>query len=391
MADDDLINTFFRKYTTREETMYRLPMEVDINDFWPKELLFRQQHGSRLQLHSAEGPSYFFVRTRSFTDAANQITGMARTDSDFSVFSDLYRDSLTDEAYYSSMIEGAFSTREKARSLIESGKEPENKDELMIRNNYRALQFVLEQLDAPVSEALICRIGEILTDGTTDPETKPGYRDAPVYILSPAGKVIYTAPDADKVPGMMNELIEYINDPSVHPIEKAVISHIFFVTVHPFFDGNGRTARALTYMILLKAGYDFFRLIPISGILSEERSRYYKAIRACQDPGNGPDLTYFSDFYTCMLAGTLQSVKVRLQAMEAFRTVQEKLDPGKDSRVIRGAWWMVTDNVSTVTIEKWKGKFGVSFETARKDLMTLAGSGFVSARREGHRLFFDRQ
>ncbi len=389
MAEENLIKTFFDQYTTREETMYRLPFGRNIASFWEEELSYRKEHAVKLPLHSWDGKEYFYVQTADFLAAADSITKMARQMIPDPLFGEGFNENLADEAYFSSAIEGAYSTREKARAFIESGKEPVNKDERMILNNYHALQFVMENLDYGINEGSIIHIGELLTEGTEDASFTPGYRNAPVTILNPIGEKIYTAPDAKYVSPMMDELLAYLDDRSVHPIEKAVIAHVFFVTVHPFFDGNGRTARALTYSILLKAGYDFFRFVPISGILSQERSRYYKTLRACQDPENGYDFTYFSNFYAGCLSRTLHSVQTRLSGMKLYRNAAEKLDPEKDARILKGAYWLVSNDIKTISAEKWKNKFGVSFETARKDLLKLEEIGFFQKRTEGHKVFFD--
>ncbi|MBR6473081.1 MAG: Fic family protein [Firmicutes bacterium] len=382
----DLIKFFYDKYMTKEEIMYRLPLELNIDDFWTEELEYRRSGARVLPLHFYDGKAYMYNRTAEFIRSADVITSMARNTSDTSVFADLGDGSLIDEAYYSSIIEGAFSTREKAHALVESGREPSDKDERMILNNYNALRFVLDNLDYPVTENLIIRIGQILTEGTD--ESIQGYRDDNVYVMSHTGKVIYTAPDPQYIKDMMSELVDYINDPEIHPVERAVIAHVFFVTIHPFFDGNGRTARALTYMILLKAGYDFFKYVPISGILSEERGRYYKAIRASQNEANGYDLTYFTNYYSSLLAKTVRSVGSRLKVMDRLSKLKALLDPEKDVRLIKGAVWLATEDVAVITAEKWRNKFGVSFETARKDLMKLTELGFLKRRVDGHKVSY---
>lgn len=380
---------FYDKYTTKDETMYRLPMKVNIKEFWPEELRYRMEKAHSLPLHSYDGHKYFYNATEEYINAADVITEMARNASDTSVFAELTHGSIAEEAFYSSVIEGAYSTREKAHALIDSQREPIDKDERMILNNYKALQFVSDNLDSPVSHELILRIGEMLTDGTLEEGVTAGYRDDIVYVKSRFGEIIYTAPPADCVRPMMDQLIAYMNDKHVHPIEKAVVSHVYFVTIHPFFDGNGRTARALTYMILLKSGYDFFRLVPISGILAEKRGQYYKALQASQDRENGCDYTYFVNFYTELLAETLESVKKRIAAMDKYRRVKEKLNPDSEGRLIKGACWLATEDIESITTEKWRKKFAVSFETARKDLNTLEEKGFLKKRTEGRKAFFD--
>ncbi len=385
--EQNLIEHFFDMYTNKEETLYRLPMAVSIDDFWPEELAYRREKAKELPLHSSDGTPCWFVETDEFLKSADVITEMARNTSPSSIFSILDSSGIMDEAYYSSIIEGAYSTRENAKELIASGRNPKDKNEQMIINNYRALEFVLEHLDYPVNHEIILKIGEILTDGLLEDDTRAGYRDDLVYVVSHTGETIYTAPDAACVPRMMNELISFMNDSRVHPVIRAVISHAYFVTIHPFFDGNGRTARALTYMILLKAGYDFFRMVPISGILSEERSMYYRALRSCQNKENGHDLTYFVNFYTSLLAGTVSSARNHLKNLQKYEKLKEQMD--EDSRILKGAFWLASEDIHVITAKKWKNKLKVSFETARQDLKALESLGFLTSRREGRNIFFD--
>lgn len=83
-------------------------------------------------------------------------------------------------------------------------------------------------------------------------------------------EVIYTPPKADDVQWMMDDLLKFLHSTAVeiHPILRAVIFHYYFVYIHPFHDGNGRTARALTYMYLIQNGYSFFQYFSISSIVS---------------------------------------------------------------------------------------------------------------------------
>ena len=301
-----------------------------------------------------------------------------------------HEDSIIDEAYYSSAIEGAYSTRAQAHELIQSGKPPASRDERMIINNYAALRFVLDHLDTPINEAFVLETARILTDGTLDPGTKPGWRDGPVQVISGRQEIVYTAPDAEKIRPMLDDLFAFLSSEDIHPVVKACALHIYFVTIHPLFDGNGRTARALSYMILLQSGYDFFRQVPISGLLAQERSRYYKAIRASQDPVNGNDFTYFLEYYADMLFRSISDI--HHQMAEKRKIEQLRKDAAalaSADRLCAGMDWLYRKGFRTITTEKWKDQLKVSFETARKDLNWLAERGYLAVRISGHRKYFD--
>ena len=390
MAERDLLTYFIEHYYTKREIAYRLPVSVAITEFWPEELRLRQEKAVTLPLRAVDGGAYWYVPTPRFLEAGDALAQTARletraeatlVDRDFD---------MMDEAFYSSAIEGAFSTKAQARELLRSGMAPKTKDERMIANNYEALRFVSEHLDTPIHEALVLRIAEILTEETLEEGIKPGWRDGPVQVVSPRLKTIYVAPDADQIRPMLEDLFAFLAREDIHPIIKACAAHIYFVTVHPLFDGNGRTARALAYMILLQAGYDFLRQVPISGLLLEERPKYYKAIQAAQESANGNDFTYFMEYYADMLFRSAQSLRTAAEREEKLETLKKRTATlAASERLCKGMEWLYAKDFHAVTVEKWKDKFNVSFETARKDLMRLVEYGYLSGRVSGHKKYFD--
>lgn len=390
MTHEELLQYFYENYYPREEVMYRLPVSVSISEFWPDALAYRKQNAVVLPLKSWDGHPYWYAPTKKLLQAGDRFVEIARDESIAAMPQYEHDEGIIDEAYYSSVIEGAYSTRQRAREFIVSGAAPKDRSERMILNNYEALRFVLEHLDGPINEAVVLEIARILTDRTLDEGVKPGYRDDGVQVVSGRQEVVYVAPDHQYVKPMMDDLLRYIANPDVHPIIKACVTHIYFVTVHPLFDGNGRTARALAYMILLKAGYHFIRQFPISGILAQERSKCYKAIRASQSPENGYDFTYFLEYYAAMLEQSVEGIHEHMAKFKRVQQLAERLGNAKEyERILKGAHWMVSENIPTITTEKWRGKFKVSFETARQDLMKLEEEGFLTKRTVGRKNFFD--
>ena len=390
MDMEELILHFMENYYPRQEIVYRLPVSLPISEFWPEELAHRHSQAVQLPLRTVADEHYWYVPTKKLLAAGDKLAKIVRYEDTNALPQYAHETSIIDEAFYSSAIEGAFSTRAKAHELIQSGKKPETKDERMIANNYEALHFVLDHLDAPISEAITLEIARILTAGTLEDETKHGWRNGPVYVISGRQKVVYVPPDADKIRPMLDDLFAFLAMEDVHPIIKACVAHIYFVTVHPLFDGNGRTARALSYMILLQAGYDFFRQVPISGLLAQERSKYYKAIQASQNPENGNDFTYFVEYYSDMLNRSMSEIHTHMN--EKWRLEKLRKDAASLASVDRlanGMEWLYSKEIHTITTDKWKEKLNVSFETARKDLTWLSDNGYLDVRISGHKKFFD--
>ena len=137
-------------------------------------------------------------------------------------------------------------------------------------------------------------------------------------------------------------------------------------------------------MMLLQAGYAFFRYFSISGVIAEERAKYYKAIRDVED--DDFDMTYFIDYYTGMLARAVKAMEERLVDKVVMEQTLDKLKAaGMNSRVIEGAKWILTSPNQSITIKAWQKKFGVVLETARQDLFKLEDAGIV------HRKLVKRQ
>ena len=114
-----------------------------------------------------------------------------------------------------------------------------------------------------MTEGLIREIHKRLVKGVRGNSAAPGeYRKIQNYVVnSKTGKTVYTPPPAYDIQSMMQELVGYINKTDdVHPVLISGIAQFQLVHIHPFLDGNGRTARLLSTLCLYRKGYDFKRL-----------------------------------------------------------------------------------------------------------------------------------
>ena len=385
---ESLIAQFMERYLPRQEIIHRLPVSVSIQQFWPELEKERRKHRQELPLLSQDGKSFWFVLTGSIEKQCDAIAELARRDIAFTgpEFDALFQDAVVDEAVYSSVIEGAFTSREQAADFIRQNKQPRNKSEQMVKNNYDALTYVLEHLKDEISEETILQIAKIVTRSAAEVQIT-GYREGAIYVTGREG-VVYTPPQADAVPEMMLSLVEFIQKSELHPLLKACIAHFYFVYVHPFGDGNGRTARALSYMMLLQAGYDFFRYFSISGIVAEERGKYYHSMRNVEDSDG--DMTYFIDAYSGMLARTVEQMEHHLKYHVLAGQKLKKLEQNStlNERQLKGAKWLLESSGSSVTVEIWRKKYKVVTETARRDLLALCDAGLLIRELDGRKAVF---
>lgn len=384
---EQLIRQFMDRYLTREEIAYRLPVSLPITKFWPMMDKARRDASIVLPLKTQNGDFFRFVINSAIEVQCDAVAAMARRSYLLDTLPpEIVEEATIDEAVWSSVIEGAFTSRAEAAKIIRQDKQPANKSEQMVKNNYQAMLYVLEHLEEPITAQTLIDIAGIVTRNASD-EVVDGFRTVPVFVTGREG-VIFTPPAADQVTGMMDDLLNFIQTSELHPLFKACIAHFYFVYVHPFTDGNGRTARALSYMMLLRTGYDFFRYFSVSGLIAEERNSYYKSMRHVE--ASGDDMTYFIDYYSAMLARSVDRMeKHLLHHVLADKTMHElEASSLLNDRQMKGARWLLEGDTGSVTVEVWKKKYKTATETARQDLLLLCEAGMLERTLDGRKAVF---
>ena len=176
----------------------------------------------------------------------------------------LRKNSKKKSSYASNKIEGNPLTEAQADAVIEA--DPHKhfiKPEQEIRNYYLALDYLDKQIKkkVPFSKELILKVQALVEKGAAKEKIglrgpmPPGYLFA-VYD-SETGNPDYIPPEYTDVPLLLDELVEYVNTTDDHPLIIAAVVHYQIVTIHPFEDGNGRTARLMSGYILELNGYGF--------------------------------------------------------------------------------------------------------------------------------------
>jgi len=178
--------------------------------------------------------------------------------------------------YNSNAIEGNRLTLKETFLVISEGltiKGKPLKDHLEAKDHFEALNYLYELIEKDsrhtISEVLIRNLQQLVVK-ETDPGWAGKYRNSNVIITGSD----HTPPDASVVPSLMGDLVKWTNENKnkLNPLELSAIIHHKFVFIHPFFDGNGRTARLLMNVILMQQGY------PLVMILKNDRKRYYNTL-----------------------------------------------------------------------------------------------------------------
>lgn len=200
----------------------------------------------------------------------------------------LRRQALIRMTHSSTHIEGNVLNLHQVEAVVRHQKvDAPTRDIFEVENYLKALHYIdqIVKKKQKITERVILKIHKLVTNRTLSDEQSGHYRSGPVYVvrrrLGLSQETVYTGPDAKKVPKLMKELANWIRESEkqdIQPIIVAGIVHQEIAAIHPFVDGNGRTARALATLILYQRGYDFRKLFALEDYYNKDRPRYYKAI-----------------------------------------------------------------------------------------------------------------
>jgi Fic family protein len=307
--------------------------------------------------------------------------------------------SLMEEAIRSSQLEGATTSRRVAKELLRTGREPKDRSERMILNNYRALQYMRDAMPAELTPGTVIELQRILTDGTLDNPDAAGRVQRPdeeriAVVDSIDGTVIHAPPPAGQLPARLQALCDFANegespDRFIHPVLRAILLHFWLAYDHPFEDGNGRTARALFYWYMRTHGYWLVEYLSISRILRQAPAKYTRAFVLTETDER--DTTYFIVYQLDVVQRAVEQLHDYLkQKIKDVRDVEGLL---KSSDQFNHRQFALLANAlrapdALYTFQTHAGSHGVTHETARADLLPLAEMGFLEQRRQGRRYAF---
>ena len=305
--------------------------------------------------------------------------------------------SLMEEAIASAQLEGADTERKVAKEILRSGSAPRNESERMIINSYRTMQMLKEIKHESLTPELLLRLQRSITEGTLPPEQVGHYRtsDDIAVMERMTHETIYTPPPYTKIDQFVHDLCEFANqdsEPFIHPVLKAVILHFMIGYLHPFENGNGRTARTLFYWYVLKKGYWLFEYMPISRAIKKAPAQYYMAYLYTESDDN--DLTYFMRFHLDKVAIALKDLhqymgRKRLE-LEGLRHLveQERKDRRLNLRQSEIAMHLAKHPMRLISIKEIENTFGIVYQTARTDLELLTHLGYCKQFKEGKRFLY---
>lgn len=198
----------------------------------------------------------------------------------------LRKNSKKKSSYASNKIEGNPLTEKQANEAVESDAHKHFlKPEQEIRNYYSALMLLEEKakMKCPFSRELILEIQALVEKGASKEkiglrgEMPPGVLFA-VYDVE-SGVPEYIPPEYSEIPALLDELVKYVNTTDDHPLIVAAVVHYQLVTIHPFEDGNGRTARLMSGYVLDLCGYGFGGIGSLEEYFAYDSDEYYSSLQ----------------------------------------------------------------------------------------------------------------
>ena len=229
----------------------------------------------------------------------------------------LRRDALLRSAHASTAIEGNPLSFEEVSALA-AGREVmvRRKDRQEVLNYLEALEKIpYFAKNAPFTADDFLEVHRVVTKDTLENSEDVGaFRDRQVFVgNSITGEIVFMPPPTDRVPGLVGEFLEWFNSgetDEIDPVISAGVTHYEIARIHPFIDGNGRTARIMATLALYKRGFDLKRFFALDDYYDHDRRSYYAALRHV-DPAT-LDLTDWLEYFTGGVAVSIKAVRDRV-------------------------------------------------------------------------------
>ena len=241
------------------------------------------------------------------------------------------KDALVRSVHYGTHIEGNELNLNQAEKVID-GKEVLARDrDIQEVINYRKVMEYIDHLSSneslQIDEKLIKQLHKLTVDRILPPEKVGSFRQTQVVVKnSQTGEISFRPPPSTAIPIEMEQLLQFINDKEnqdIHPVLKAGVVHYDLVRIHPFIDGNGRVARALSTLILFLEGYDIRKFFSLEEYFDSDALDYYEALQSVAK--NQRDLTIWLEYFTKGLSIELSKIKDKVENISIDAHLKEKL------------------------------------------------------------------
>lgn len=290
-----------------------------------------------------------------------------------------------EEAIYSSMMEGASTTRKVAKEMLRKKVAPKDKSQQMIHNNYQTIQFIIAHKNEPLTEDLLLHIHRLMTENTMlSPDDAGRFRTNNDVVVENGitHETVHTPPSYDEIPQFINDLCLFFNQNDdkqfIHPIIRGIIIHFMISYIHPFADGNGRTARAMFYWYMLRKGYWLTEYLSISRVIAKSKKSYEKAFLYAE--ADQMDIGYFVAYNLRVLEQSFQQLQNYIKRKQSEKNDALILMQIGDINERQAQIIKHFDNSpnAMLTIKDIQTKFMISPTTAKADVTRLVERGILA-------------
>lgn len=396
------------RYEHWDHLRYLTPPEgLSHEQWWLAIKIARRTAARDLPLRDKQGRSFRVALTDSIAsklhtitrEASGSLRGLDQVEDEKSKERFLIRSQM-EEAITSSQLEGAGTTLAVAKELLRSGRPPRDFSERMIHNNYQAMQALKRWQDQPLTPEGVFEIHRLLTvDTLEDPSAAGRFRNAEenIVVHDGEGRVLHEPPRAEELPERMQALCDFANgkrdEGFIHPVIRAIAIHFQIGYDHPFYDGNGRTARTLFYWSMLRSGYWLAEYLSVSTVFRKAKAQYLRSYLYTETDES--DLGYFVDHHLEVIVQAIDGLHGYLKRKSDERSnAQLLLKPTSTlgAKLNHRQRELLLDALKNTgrryRIDEHQRAHGVTYQTARTDLLSLVSLGLLDSGRQGRAFVF---
>lgn len=286
------------------------------------------------------------------------------------------QEAIVRAAHHATHVEGNPLSLKQAQKIVDgrevSARERDIKEIINYRKVIEYIDNVYQDISKPITEETVLEIHKILMSDLLPPSELGKYREAQVSLRNvKTGEVILIPPKASEVPKLMQDFLRWlwkVSSEGLNPIIKAGIIHYELVAIHPFTDGDGRTARAVSTLSLYKDRYDIKRFFCLDEYFDQDIVSYYVALKSADVSG---DLTPWLEYFAAGLSLELEKIKERV--VELSRDAKLKKTIGqialneRQEKIV-----LFVENHGRITNKDWRRLFpNISDDTLLRDIKFL--------------------
>lgn len=305
----------------------------------------------------------------------------------------LRREALIRSAHSSTAIEGNPLSLEEVSALA-AGRDVmvRRKDKQEVLNYLEALGKIPDFVRRiPFKAKDLLDIHMIVTKETLEnPKDEGIFRDRQVYVGNRVtGQVIFMPPETREVPKLIDHFFKWLNSSGANEIDaviKAGVTHYELVRIHPFIDGNGRTARIMASLVLYERGFDVKRFFALDDYYDGDRRAYYAALKSIDQ--KTLDLTGWLEYFSEGVAVSIESVKKKVIGLSKdIKILKEKGQIALRERQMKIVEKLVQNH--RIAIGDISKDFGISRQAALKEINKLINLGIVRLKGKGRGAYYE--